>query len=143
MRTTLLALVVALAAPSLAAAETPREAVLYKDPNCGCCTAYGHYLEQNGFKITVKNTPNLTAIKRQHGVPEALEGCHTLLVGGYVVEGHVPVTVVNRLLSERPAIKGVSLPGMPEGSPGTGGTKSEPFEIHEIGEGARKIYARE
>ena len=72
MRTMLLALVVALAAPSLAAAETLRKAVLYKDPNCGCCAAYGHYLEQNGFKITVKNTPNLTAIKRQHGVPEAL-----------------------------------------------------------------------
>lgn len=142
MRMTILLALLGLVFPSLAVAQT-REATVYKDPNCGCCAAYVHYLEQNGFKVTVRNTPNLTAIKRQHGVPEPLEGCHTTLVGGYVVEGHVPVTVLNKLLAEKPAIKGISLPGMPEGSPGMSGTKQEPFTIYEIGSDAQKVYAAE
>jgi hypothetical protein len=86
---------------------------------------------------------DLASIKQQSGVPEALEGCHSTLVGGYVVEGHVPVDVVKRLLKDRPPIRGISLPGMPEGSPGMSGEKSAPFVIHEISDGAAKVYATE
>jgi hypothetical protein len=76
-------------------------------------------------------------------VPEPLQGCHTLLIDGYVVEGHVPVAAVKRLLAERPAIRGISLPGMPAGSPGMNGEKTEPFTVYEIGDGAPKVFARE
>ena len=129
-------------APVLAA-ETAREAVLYKQPQCGCCEGHADYLRANGFAVKVVPTHNLTLIKKEHGVPEELEGCHTILVGGYVVEGHVPIKTLNRLLTERPAIKGISLPGMPESSPGMGGRKTEPFTIYEIGEGTPKVYATE
>ena len=110
-------------------------AVLYKNPQCGCCEAYADYLRQSGYEVTVKPSFDLPLIKRQNGVPEALEGCHTTLVGGYVVEGHVPVGAVNRLLDERPALKGISVPGMPAGSPGMlmPGESPRPLTIFEIG----------
>jgi hypothetical protein len=76
-------------------------------------------------------------------VPEALEGCHTSLIDGYVVEGHVPAKSLNKLLTERPAIKGISLPGMPLGSPGMSGRKQEPFTMYEVGEGQSKVFATE
>ena len=123
--------------------DLPRDATLYKNPECGCCETYAEYLRANGFRVTVKATHSLPLIKRQHNVPEHLGGCHTTLVGGYVVEGHVPVGTINRLLSERPAIRGISLPGMPEGSPGMSGPKSEPFTIYEITDGSPRVYAVE
>lgn len=112
-------------------AEMP-EALMYKNPQCGCCEGYASYLRRNGFKVTVKETHNMSLISQQNGVPEKLAGCHTMLVGGYVVEGHVPVGAINKLLKEHPTIKGISLPGMPEGSPGMTGVKTEPFTIYEI-----------
>jgi hypothetical protein len=91
----------------------------------------------------VKPTHDLPLLHRQHGVPEPLVGCHTTLVDGYVIEGHVPVRSVLRLLTEKPAIKGISLPGMPAGSPGMFGEKTEPFTIYEIGDRPAKVYAVE
>lgn len=88
-------------------------------------------------------TQDLALLKRRHGVPGALEGCHTMLVDGYVVEGHVPVDTLLRLLRERPDIKGISLPGMPAGSPGMSGEKTAPFTIYEIGDGSTKVYGIE
>jgi hypothetical protein len=126
-----------------AQAEEPRVATLYKNPACTCCETYAGYLRENGFEVTVEATHDLPLIKRQHGVPGPLEGCHTTLVEGYVVEGHVPVAAILRLLTERPAIKGISLPGMPAGSPGMFGEKTEPFTIYEIGDGSAKVYAVE
>ena len=119
------------------------KATLYKNPQCGCCAEYAKYLGQNGFDVTIVESFDLPSVKRQNGVPEALEGCHTTVVGGYVVEGHVPVATIKRLLSEKPAIKGVSLPGMPQGSPGMMGEKTGPFTIYEISDGAFKVYATE
>lgn len=116
---------------------------MYKNPQCGCCEEYAKYLRQNGFKVTVTPTHSMSMISRQNGVPEHLAGCHTMLIGGYVVEGHVPVGAINKLLAERPKIKGISLPGMPEGSPGMTGTKSAPFQILEITDGPEKVYAVE
>jgi hypothetical protein len=130
-------------APTLVLAGEAPQATLYKYPQCGCCESYADYLRDNGFAVTVKPTHDLSLIKRQHGVPEALDGCHTMLVDGYVVEGHVPLKSLNRLLTERPDIKGISLPGMPLGSPGMTGTKSAPFTIYEISKGAPKVYAVE
>ncbi|MWV25128.1 DUF411 domain-containing protein [Methylobacterium sp. 2A] len=138
-----LAVFLALATPGMAAAQAAQTAILYKNPQCECCDAYAKVLERSGIPVTVKATSTLTALKREHGVPGPLQGCHTLLIDGYVVEGHVPVTQVKRLLTERPAIKGISLPGMPAGSPGMDGVKAEPFTIYEIGEGEPKIFARE
>lgn len=137
-----LVLSLTLASPAVVQARDI-SATLYKAPGCGCCDGHAEHLKQSGFDVTVVETPDLSAIKARHGVPEALEGCHTIEVGGYVVEGHVPATIIKRLLAERPAIKGVSLPGMPNGSPGMGGRKAEPFKIHEITEGPARIYAVE
>jgi hypothetical protein len=126
-----------------AKAEESRVATLYKNPQCTCCEGYADYLRQNGFEVTVKPTHDLPLIKRQYGVPSELEGCHTTLVGGYVIEGHVPVNTLIRLLTEKPAIKGISLPGMPAGSPGMFGQKTEPFTIYEITDGPTKVYGVE
>jgi hypothetical protein len=141
LRSLMLALV-SLFAVATAHAD-PMEALMYKNPQCGCCEEYAKYLRQNGFKVTVKETHNMSLISRQNGVPEKLAGCHTMQVGGYVVEGHVPVSAINKLLTERPNIKGISLPGMPEGSPGMTGQKAEPFTIYEISEGEPKVFAVE
>lgn len=114
------------------AGEATKTATLYKNPQCGCCESYADYLRDHGFKVTVKPTHDLGAISRQAGVPEDFQGCHTMIVDGYVVDGHVPVNVVNRLLSERPDIRGITLPSMPLGSPGMNGAKTAPFTIYEI-----------
>lgn len=125
------------------AAERPK-ATLYKNPQCSCCDEYARYLRRNGFEVRVVSTHDLSLIKKQHGITENLEGCHTTLIDRYVVEGHVPVRTIDRLLTERPDIRGISLPGMPEGSPGMTGRKSEPFTIYEIGNAAEpRVYAVE
>jgi hypothetical protein len=124
-------------------AEAPGAATVYKNPQCGCCEGYADYLRENGFEVSVQSTHDLPLIKRRYGVPEALEGCHTTLVDGYVVEGHVPVNALLRLLNERPAIKGISVPGMPAGSPGMSGDKTAPFTIYQIDDGPAEVYAVE
>ena len=133
-----------LAVPLLAAAE-PIHATLYKNPQCSCCEGYAAYLRKNGFVVDVKPTNDLTEISQKAGVPEKLQGCHTMFVDSYVVDGHVPVNVIRKLLSERPAIAGITLPGMPEGSPGMTGHKSGPFTIYAVTkDGAPpKVYATE
>src|SRR3546814_18807751 len=85
----------ALAAPTLAA-EGAKEATLYKNPQCGCCEAYADYLRKNGYTVAIKPTHDLSLIRKQHGVPADFEGCHTMLIDGYVVEGHVPVATLDR-----------------------------------------------
>lgn len=127
--------------PAAAMAGGLHEAILYKDPACGCCADYAAYLRRNGFDVTIVDTGDLAAVKANLGVPPALAGCHSVVVDGYVVEGHVPVSVLGRLVSERPDIKGVSLPGMPAGSPGMSGQKSAPFTIYEISGGAPRVFA--
>jgi hypothetical protein len=105
---------------------------LYKNPQCGCCEGHANYLRQHGFKVAVVLTHNMSLIRRQHRVPEKFEGCHIALLDRYVVEGHVSAQAIDKLLTERPDIKGISLPGMPEGSPGMSGKKTEPFVTYEI-----------
>jgi hypothetical protein len=124
-------------------AEEHLEATMYKQPFCGCCYGHADHLRANGYKVTVAQADNLTSIKKKYGVPQQFEGCHTTVIDGYVVEGHVPATIVRKLLKERPPIRGISLPGMPDGSPGMTGQKTEPFVVYEFGDTGSKIYAQE
>lgn len=124
-----------------ALAEDAKTGTLYKNPECSCCEEYAKYLRRSGYTIKVVATHDLSAVKRQNSVPEPLEGCHTLVLGQYVVEGHVPLKHIDRLLAEKPSIKGISLPGMPQGSPGMTGRKEESFVIYEIGTDSKKVYA--
>jgi len=128
---------------SLASAEEKPAVQLYKNPQCSCCEEYAAYMRQHGFSVTTTPTHNLALIRRQRGVPEQLAGCHTMIIGDYVVEGHVPIGALNKLLRERPKIRGISLPGMPEGSPGMTGEKTEQFTIYEISDGEEKVFAVE
>jgi hypothetical protein len=114
-------------------AAPPTEVILYKSPECGCCEGHASHLRRHGFTVTSKPTHELAEISRKAGVPPDLQGCHTAFIGDYVVEGHVPAEAVNKLLAERPAIKGIVLPGMPDGSPGMSGAKTGPFVILAIG----------
>jgi hypothetical protein len=126
------------------AQEAPK-AMLYKNPQCTCCEGYADYLRGNGFDVTVKPTNDLAMISHNAGVPERLEGCHTMFIDGYVIDGHVPVDIVRRLLKEHPSIAGITLPGMPPGSPGMVGTKVAPFVVYALPKdgGAPTVYARE
>jgi hypothetical protein len=135
----LVALILILSGPALAQAP-PKRATLYKSPFCGCCEEHARYLREHGYDVTVVPTGDLMLMRQHHRVPETLAGCHTILIDGYVVEGHVPAAAIDKLLRERPAITGISLPGMPEGSPGMTGAKTAPFTIYVISEGAPRIY---
>ncbi|WP_404384312.1 DUF411 domain-containing protein [Caenispirillum salinarum] len=128
--------------PSVSSAEAI-EAVLYKNPQCGCCEDHAEYLEENGFSVEVVETHDLPLIKQEHEVPVDLAGCHTILVDDYVVEGHVTAETIKRLLDEEPDVAGISLPGMPLGSPGMSGPKQAPLEVFTFGGGDSRLYATE
>jgi hypothetical protein len=137
----------ALLAAGLTAAQAgeARKALLYKNPQCGCCEGYATYLRDNGFEVEVKPTNDLAEISSKAGVPEDFQGCHTTFIDGYVIDGHVPVKTVEKLLTERPDIAGISLPGMPMGSPGMVGDKTGPFTIYAIPKDGQRpsVYATE
>ena len=126
-----------------AAAQELPEATLYKQPFCSCCDGHADHLRASGYKVTVVQTENMSLIKKRYGVPQEFEGCHTIVIGGYVVEGHVPATIIGKLLKERPSIRGISLPGMPDGSPGMSGTKKEPFVFYELSTRSGKVFSTE
>jgi hypothetical protein len=90
--------------------------------------------------VKVRKIEEMGVVKRSLGVPEAMESCHTMVVGGYVVEGHVPLAAIDRLLAEKPDVIGIALPGMPLGSPGMNGAKEAPFEIYAITKAGPKLY---
>ena len=96
----------------------PISVTMYKNPNCQCCSKWAAYLEENGFSVKEIPSDTLASVKKQKGVPNKLGACHTALIDGYVVEGHVPVGAINKLLKARPDAKGIAVPGMPAQSPG-------------------------
>ncbi|MGH7718582.1 MAG: DUF411 domain-containing protein [Gemmatimonadaceae bacterium] len=102
---------------------------VYKDPNCGCCGRWVEHLRQNGFEVVARDTSDVDAIKKRYGVPDSLASCHTGIVGGYVIEGHVPAEDVARLLEEKPRVVGVAVPGMPIGSPGMEGARRDRYRV--------------
>ena len=117
-------------------------ATIYKDPTCGCCTKWAELLTQNGFAVTIKNIGELDAAKA--GVPPALHSCHTAFIDGHIVEGHVPIADVQRMLKEGGAVYGLSVPGMPIGSPGmeVPGMKPQAYDVLAFDRGGKsRVFA--
>ncbi len=125
---------IALLGPLTGQAQAATELTVYRSPTCNCCGHWVDHMQAAGFAVEDVVTDDMDAIKDQYGVPEALASCHTALIEGYVIEGHVPASDVQRLLSERPAILGLAAPGMPVGSPGmeTGDSPSGPVFDHRV-----------
>lgn len=129
--------------PSSAPAHSEAEVIVYKDPQCGCCEKWVEHLRQNGFRVTTHNDLHVDKIKSAQGVPRELGACHTAIVQGYIVEGHVPADTVRRLLRERPAIKGIAVAGMPIGSPGMEGPNPQPYNVISFdANGKTDVYER-
>lgn len=112
-------------------AQAAMPVTLYKSPSCGCCEAYVKYLKANGFDVEAINSDDMSRIKQEHRVGK-LNSCHTALIGGYVVEGHVPVTAIQKLLRDKPKLVGISVPGMPANSPGMGEMKPGTLTVYAI-----------
>lgn len=117
---------------------------VYKSPSCGCCNDWIKHLEAHGFKVRAHNTDDVVSHKYRLGVPPGHGSCHTAEVGGYVIEGHVPASEIKRLLRERPKARGLTVPGMPIGSPGMEqGSRRDPYEVLLIDRaGGTRVYAR-
>lgn len=132
--------------PALAhtdAGPKPVEMTVYKDANCGCCKAWIEHLRKHGFKVTAHDTRDMNAVKQNFGVKADLQSCHTGIVNGYVVEGHVPAADIKRLLKERPKIAGLAVPGMPMGSPGMEGPTVEKYSVIAFDKaGGTKVFAK-
>jgi hypothetical protein len=108
------------------------QATVYKSPSCGCCDNYISYLRRNDLEVERVSTEDMGTIKDQYGIPHDMESCHTMVIGDYVVEGHIPLEAVARLIKEAPDVKGIAMPGMPSGSPGMMGGKRSAFNIHSL-----------
>ena len=114
---------------------------VYKTATCGCCAKWVDHLREAGFAVTVEDTRELMAVKRREGVPTDLSSCHTALVNGYVVEGHVPASVVHAFLEEAPEARGLAVPGMPIGSPGMEGRHAEAYDVFAFdADGERTVF---
>ncbi len=129
--TLVLAAALSLAAP--AAWADNAKVVVYKSPTCGCCTKWIDHLEENDIDVESQDVRDVSPIKRANGVPPGMTACHTALAGGYFIEGHVPAEDVKRLLKERPEIAGLTVPGMPIGSPGMEGPHPERYRVFAVG----------
>jgi hypothetical protein len=117
-----------------------RSAALFRQEGCSCCATYADYLRDNGFTVDLTTMDDLEPIRDRHRVPEAAVGCHTSLIAGYVVEGHVPVEAIDRMLSERPNVTGISVVGMPSSSPGMGEPNGTPLEVVSFHDGRVSAY---
>ena len=117
---------------------------MYRDANCGCCLAWADHIEgSDGHEVKAVNHPDMASVKAENGVPADLQSCHTAIVDGYVIEGHVPVADVERLLAERPAgVRGLAVAGMPMGSPGMEhGNHRQAFQVIAFGPDGRSVWA--
>ncbi|KTE34044.1 MULTISPECIES: DUF411 domain-containing protein [unclassified Sphingopyxis] len=117
---------------------------MFRDAGCGCCLKWLELVKSSfGAKVTVVNAADMDAVKDKQGVPQALRSCHTVLVGGYVIEGHVPAKEIARLLKEKPkGVKGLAVAGMPTGSPGMEYRNiREAYKVMTFGPGGQRVYA--
>lgn len=128
----------------LAQAAVQGEAlVVYKNPNCGCCTKWVEYMKANGFRLSVTETTDTEPIKKRYKVPANLQSCHTSVVAGYVIEGHVPAADVRRLLKEKTkGVVGLTIPGMPQSAPGMDGTPQAYAVLAFDAKGKTTVYAK-
>lgn len=116
---------------------------VFKSPDCGCCGQWVEHLRQSGFQVTPRDTSNVSAARKQMGMPDALGSCHTARIGRYVIEGHVPAADIQRLLKEKPVALGLAVPAMPPGSPGMESAKPIPYETLLVQtNGTYSVYAR-
>ncbi|WP_047391612.1 DUF411 domain-containing protein [Chitinibacter sp. ZOR0017] len=128
-------------APMIVLAAAPA-GTMYKDPNCGCCGDHAKYLRNAGFQIKEQPTANMSEIKQNYGTDKAAS-CHTIVMGGYAIEGHVPTAAITKLLKEKPSAKGIAVPGMPANSPGMGDYKPGTIEVMLIAkDGSVKPYGK-
>jgi hypothetical protein len=109
-----------------------REVTLYKDSNCGCCNGHTKMYEEAGFEVKVIESNDMDSIKEKYDISKDLQSCHTSIMGDYIIEGHVPLKGIKMLIEEMPNIKGIALPGMPIGTPGMPGLKTQTFQIRDI-----------
>lgn len=134
--------------PATASAATDVDAArpvvtVYKSPTCGCCTAWAEHMREAGFPVETVDVGDMSAVKRRYGIPPGLQSCHTAVVDGYAIEGHVPAEDVKRLLAEAPEAGGLAVPGMPIGSPGMEqGDTVEPYEVLLVDDGQATVFAR-
>lgn len=127
----------------IAAAPSTHTLHVYKSPWCGCCGAWVEHMRGAGFRIRVTELEDLEPIKTKHGVERGLQSCHTALVDGYIIEGHVPAREVARLLKERPPATGLAVPGMPVGSPGMEqGSRQDSYQVILFSSTKKAVYAR-
>ena len=119
----------AFALPSWLRASAGTPMMVYKDPNCGCCHKWVEIMRTAGFDVSVRDTADMSSIKARYKVGRGLTSCHTALVGGYVVEGHVPADVIRKLMADKPKVLGIAVPGMPVGSPGMEGNPRQAYEV--------------
>ncbi len=128
-------------APAAAGQELPT-VLVYKTATCGCCNGWIEHLEAAGFTVDARDTRDLMVVKRDAGVPTQLSSCHTAIVDGYVVEGHIPAEHVKSLLADRPDVAGIAVPGMPIGSPGMEGANPQPYQVYSFTrDGQAAVYA--
>ena len=134
----------AFAALTLGSAAHAATMTVYKSPSCGCCAKWVEHVEKHGFTVKTVPTEDMMAVKKKAGVPDALMSCHTTMIGGYVVEGHVPAADIKRLLAQKPRARGLAVAGMPMGSPGMEhGDHREPYATMLIGiNGKATVFAR-
>jgi hypothetical protein len=122
--------------------EAATQVQVYKTPTCGCCGNWVQHLRTNGFQVSVKDVPDTAEYRRKYGVPDSLASCHTAVVEGYALEGHVPASEVQRILRERPKAKGLAVPGMPMGSPGMEAARTQPYNVMLIDpQGRASVFA--
>ncbi len=119
------------------------EFTVYKSPWCGCCSKWVDHLQANGHDVVTKDIEDLDMIKKMAGVPENLQSCHTAMVDGYVIEGHVPAKDIERLLTERPKANGLAAPGMPTGAPGMEGGAPDQYDVMLFrSDGSASVYSK-
>ncbi len=115
---------------TIASADISLNITVHRSPTCGCCKAWVQHLEDNGFQTTDIVTEDVATVKHQYGIPDELTSCHTAVIDGYAIEGHVPASDIKRLLAEKPQVSGLAVPQMPMGSPGMeSGNIKEPFSV--------------
>jgi hypothetical protein len=141
-----MAAAVVAAAPMLAWVERPAWAggetvQVYRSPSCGCCGMWADHLRANGYEVVVQDVDDLSGFKQMAGVPDHLQACHTATVEGYLIEGHVPAVAIDRLLEQRPDVRGLAVPGMPAGSPGMPSANPDRYHVLTFGDGSDEVFA--